>query len=176
MMTISKKILTFLRKTVECYIPTFTLIVLLISFLIGIVGRYVIKEPQTWTYELSSIAFLYAVTLAISTAQSTKTHIVFDLFYEKRSPKTQQIYRIISDVLVLGTAAILTPISLRFTLSLAGMRMQIMQWIPRWILFAPFPVAFLFSSVSALVELIRELAQLKRKKTTNNESMRKAAR
>jgi len=151
------KVLYLILDIFEIIIPSVMFFILLFSFLIGIVWRYVFSNPLSWTYELSSISFLYVIILAIPIAHRTNGHIVFDLFYNRLKGNAQCCFRLINNLMVAVFSFIMVPVSIRFVLNLSGLTMQIMEWVPRMVLFIPFPIMFASSAVRATVHFIMDI-------------------
>ncbi len=87
---------------VEIYLPVATFVALFIVFLLNIVFRYVIRNPLNWTFEFSVNAFVIVGLLGACIAYRREDHVVFDLVYAKLKPRGQNIFRILSCVLVIG--------------------------------------------------------------------------
>ena len=84
-----------------------------IVFMINIVSRYVLRNPQNWTFEFSTNAFVIVGLLGACAAYRLEDHVVFDLVYVKRSPRGQALMRMISYVLVIVFLLIALPSTLR---------------------------------------------------------------
>ena len=95
-----------LKNIVEIYIPAIFFLTLFVSFLIGIIFRYVFDNPQSWTFELSSICYLAVAVLAWGIAHRTDGNVVFDMLYNRLSAKTQCILRIITNFATAVVAAL----------------------------------------------------------------------
>ncbi len=52
-----------------------------IVFLLNIFFRYVLKNPQNWTFEFSVNAFVIVGLLGACVAYRLEDHVVFDLVY-----------------------------------------------------------------------------------------------
>ena len=97
----SQKLCYVIRDVVEQYYPALCLLVLFVSFLIGIFSRYILKNPQPWTYELSTICFMNMVIGSWPYVQRKHRHIVFDMYYEKQSETIKLAMRIVGNMLIL---------------------------------------------------------------------------
>ena len=152
-----------LLDVIEIYIPSVAFIVLFIMFLLGIVFRYVFKNPQTWTFEISRISFLWTAILAGCIADRGENHVIFDMIYVKTSPKTQCIMRIISNLLVTVFITWLIPFTVQYLMKMNTQPTSILR-LPMSLVYIPFLVLFLCSTVRALHRLILDI-QAFRKKT-----------
>ena len=130
----------------EIYIPMLLFLVLFLCFLIGIVYRYFLKNPQSWTFELSSICYLGVGVLAWGVSHRTEEHIVFDMLYNKVSDRIQCLIRVINNLLISLTAACLVIPSINYLKSLEGLKAQTLP-IPRFVIFIPFTISFLTAAV-----------------------------
>lgn len=141
---------------IEIYIPAVLFMILFICFLIGIFFRYVVKNPQSWTFELSTVAFLGSVILAGCLSDRHAEHISFDMIYDKRSEKTKTIMRIISNSLVVVFLAVAFPASIRFILSFNHLATPIMK-IPQTLVFCCFPVLLADLIIRGVVRLVMDI-------------------
>jgi TRAP-type C4-dicarboxylate transport system permease small subunit len=98
---------------IEIYLPIAVFVAMFIVFLINIVSRYVLKNPQNWTFEFSTNAFVIVGLLGACAAYRLEDHVVFDLVYAKRSPRGQALMRMISYVIVIVFLVIALPSTLR---------------------------------------------------------------
>jgi TRAP-type C4-dicarboxylate transport system permease small subunit len=98
---------------IEIYLPITVFIAMFIVFLINIFTRYVLRDPQNWTFEFSTNAFVIVGLLGASAAYRLEDHVVFDLVYTKRKPRGQALMRMISYVLVIAFLMVALPSTLR---------------------------------------------------------------
>ncbi len=152
-----------LLDVIEVYIPSVAFIVLFIAFLFGIIFRYVLKDPQTWTFEVSRISFLWAAILAACIADRDENHVIFDMIYVKTSLKVQCLMRIISNLLIIVFISWLTPFTVQYLMKMNTQPTSILK-IPMSLVFIPFLVLFICTIVRALHRLILDI-QAFRKKT-----------
>ena len=153
-----KKLLDLL----EIHLPSIIFILLFLSFLIGIFARYILKNPQSWTFEFSSICYLAVGILSWGIAHRTDEHVVFDMLYEKLSSKAQCILRIISNIVMAVTAALLIYPSITYMQGMAGLTAQIIK-IPRYIIFLPFTISFTVAFVRSAYRAITDIRSFVKK-------------
>jgi len=151
-----KKAAKFLLDLLDMHIPAILFLVLFACFLLGVFFRYVLKEPQSWTFELSTICYLSVGVLSWGLAQREDENVVFDMLYNKLSLKTKCILRIISNSLITATAALLIGPSVNYIMSMAGLRAQTLP-IPRGVIFVPFTVSFAMATARSLYRLILDV-------------------
>jgi TRAP-type C4-dicarboxylate transport system permease small subunit len=159
-MKVLRRLLKLSRDFLEVDLPAALFVVLFVSFLIGIFWRYVLRDPQSWTFELSNVSFLMVALLTSCTAQRKEDHVVFDLFYNHQKPKTQNIMRIISNSLIVLFLAIAIPPS---ALALWKMRMTTTQvlMIPRALVFLPYVILFVITVLRYTFRTILDILALK---------------
>lgn len=159
METKKRSIWQILLDVIEIYIPSLTFVTLFFSFIIGIFFRYIVKDPQSWTYELGSIMFLNTVMLAGCIADRQNEHVVFDMVYNTRSPKAQCLMRILSNLLIVVFLIVILPSSVKYLINFKKVLTPIMK-IPQYLVFVSFPILFLDLTVRALYRLICDIRSL----------------
>lgn len=133
---------------VEIAIPAIMLLCLFVSFIAGIVFRYLLRDPQAWTFELSTVAFLQLTILSACYVQREDQHIAFDMIYERMSLKAQCLMRIIGNIVVVFTATMLIPAAIKYVGTMADLSTQVLKW-PRWAIFVCLPLTFLIMDIRA---------------------------
>ena len=156
----SKRVKKILLDIVEIYVPSVFFIILFLSFIIGIFFRYILKNPQSWTFEVSTIAFVCFVFLSMSLPNRSGEHVVFDLFYNRMTEKRKRLSRILSELIVIIMACILVKPSIEYLISFSGLKTQITA-IPRFLVFAAYPVMLADTIVINILNLIRDIGALK---------------
>lgn len=146
------KLCRLLFDIFEIYIPAIMLGCLFISFIIGVIYRYILKNPQPWTFELSSISFLWLAVLSWCFVERCNKHIVFDMMYEKMSKKTQCVMRILSSIIIFLTATILIYASIEYIDNMLNLKTQVMKW-PRYFVFLCFPIALTLLNIRIMYKL-----------------------
>lgn len=146
-------------NVIEIYIPAIMLMCLFASFIVGIIFRYVFRNPQPWTFELSTIAFIQFVMLSACFVQREDEHIVFDMIYEKMSCRTQCWMRIISGIIVCLTSSILIPVAIKYVGTMLGLTTQILKW-PRWCVFVSFPLTFIIIAIRSFCRIVLDVKSL----------------
>lgn len=151
-----RKAINTFKRIIEVYIPSISIAILLISFVIGIISRYIIKNPQTWTYEIDSIAFFVATMTSVCLVNHYNEHVVFDMFYNNFSEKRKCLSRIISNVLMIIFAIVLLPYSFKFIFSMSGLYTQVIK-MPRWIPFITFPIVLCSTIIYSILRLVEDI-------------------
>lgn len=149
-----------LLNFVEFLLPSVLFLLLFFAFLWGVICRYVLNAPQSWTYEMSSVCFLAVVILSICIADRENAHVCFDMFYAAAGERMQRAMRLLGDLLVFVTALILLPVSVEYLVSMRGLQLQFIP-ISRWVIFTPFPITFLLTAIRGCCKLLIELGAMK---------------
>lgn len=155
-----KKIVDKFLNIFEIIIPSIFVSLLLFTFMIGIISRYILKNPQTWTYEVETVSFYMFSMLSVCLVNREDGHIVFDLFYNKSSKKTQIIFRIISNLLIIIFSIILIPYTMKFIWSMNKLYLQFMN-IPRYIPFISFLIVLISTIMYCLIYLYKDIKTAK---------------
>lgn len=163
-----------LVDVIEIYIPSVAFIILFIMFLLGIICRYVLKNPQTWTFEISRVSFLWAVILAGCIADRDGSHVLFDMIYVKTSPRTQCIMRIISNALIAVFITCLIPSTVQYLLRMNSQPTSILG-LPMSLVFIPFLILFICSIARALYRLIQDIQGFRKKIYVQSYNQKKGA-
>lgn len=155
-----KKAGRILLDVLEIYLPALMFLMLFACFIIGIVFRYVFKNPQSWSFELSSICYLAVGVLSWGIAHREDDNVVFDMFYIKLSPKAQCVLRIVTNVLISIVAAMMIMPSINYIQSMKGLTAQTMP-IPRGLIFIPFTISFMTATVRSAYRSVLDIIALK---------------
>jgi TRAP-type C4-dicarboxylate transport system permease small subunit len=123
---------------VEVYLPITVFLMLFLAFLTNVFFRYVVRNPQNWTFELSINAFVVVGLLGACAAYRKEDHVVFDLLYARLSSKGQNILRMISYVIVIVFFSLAIPAAARYLWKLRAVT-SIMR-IPDRYIFVSFPI------------------------------------
>ena len=90
-MKILKKIGVFLLDFVEVWMPTITLAIIFVAFIINVISRYVFRAPVNACYELCLAGLVWTLLLSAPYAVRTKTNVAFTLLYDKAGAAAQLI-------------------------------------------------------------------------------------
>ena len=126
-----------------------------IVFLINIITRYILKNPQNWTLEFSLNAFVVVGLLGACTAYRKNDHVVFDLFYNSFSHRIQNILRIVSYLLIIIFFSIAIPPALKYLLNMRA-KSSILK-IPHRILFLSFPIMLITIMIRSIIRLTSDI-------------------
>jgi TRAP-type C4-dicarboxylate transport system permease small subunit len=150
-----KKIFRWLVDFIEVHLPIAVFVMLFLAFLTNVVCRYILKNPQNWTFELSVNAFVVVGLLGACTAYRKEDHVVFDLLYTRLNSKGQNILRIISYVTVIVFFSIALPGSIRYLVKLPAVT-SIMR-IPLRFIFLPYPILLISMVLRSAYRLVQDI-------------------
>ena len=154
-MGVVRKVLRWVVDFVEVHLPVIVFVMLFLAFLTNVFCRYILKNPQNWTFELSVNAFLIVGLLGACTAYRKEDHVVFDLLYTRLDSKGRNILRIISSVTVIVFFTIALPGSIRYLVKLPAVT-SIMR-IPLRFIFLPYPILLISVVLRSAYRLVLDI-------------------
>jgi TRAP-type C4-dicarboxylate transport system permease small subunit len=150
-----KKAGRWFADLIEVYLPIAVFVALFLAFLTNVFFRYVVKDPQNWTFEFSVNAFVVVGLLGACAAYRKEDHVVFDLLYTRLSSRGQNILRIISYIIVIMLFSIALPGSIRYLVKLPAVT-SIMR-IPLRFVFVSFPILLISTVIRSAYRLILDI-------------------
>lgn len=156
-----KKAARLFADFVEVHLPVTVFVMLFLAFLMNVFFRYVLRNPQNWTFELSINAFVIVGLLGACAAYRTEDHVVFDLLYTRLNPRGQNILRIISYVIVIVFFTAAVPASVTYLVKLRVVT-SIMR-IPRRLIFLPYPILLISTVLRSAYRLVLDVKALRDK-------------
>ena len=149
-----------LIEIVEVYVPTVCFAILFMAFITQIFFRYVLNQPLTWTYEITVAAYTWVAILTASYARKTDENVVFGVVYDKVSPKVQIIFRIIGNIFIVTTYAILLYPAYK-QIQFSAYRSTSVLKIPLNIVFFPFLIFLILIIFYSIIDIIKDLNKIK---------------
>jgi len=140
---------------VEVHLPIAVFVMLFLAFLMNVFFRYVLRNPQNWTFELSINAFVVVGLLGACAAYRTEDHVIFDLLYNRLNSKGQNILRIISYVIVIVFFTVAVPASISYLVKLRAVT-SIMR-IPRRLIFLSYPILLISTVLRSAYRLVLDI-------------------
>lgn len=156
-----KKAARWFADFVEVYLPMAVFVMLFLAFLTNVFFRYVVRNPQNWTFELSVNAFVVVGLLGACAAYRKEDHVVFDLLYTRLNSKGQNILRMISYIIVIAFFSVAIPASARYLWKLRAVT-SIMR-IPDRIIFASFPILMISTVLRSAYRLALDIKAFRNK-------------
>lgn len=142
-------------------IPNIAFVCIFLTFMVTIISRYVLKTPVAWSYEVSILAYMWTMFFGVGKAMTADEHVVFGLVYDSVGPRTKLIFRITSNLLLIILIGIAFIPSIH---SLSSKRMVTgVLKLPFSVVFAPLIFMFAEIIIRSLIDLRKNLLQLKKK-------------
>lgn len=132
-----KKIACFGLDVVEIYLPAAAFLIMFSVFVLEIFCRYFLNYPLTWAYEVTVFGFIWTAILGAAFATRTGAHVMFDMIYEKMSPKKQLYMRVLGNAVLAVGFAVTVPASYQYIKFMAFEKSSVLQ-IPFHLGFAPY--------------------------------------
>lgn len=133
---------------------------MVVSLLMGIYWRYVLKDPLAWTLDIAMVCFIWAVMLGAPLSDWEDSHLQFDLVYNKMPESVQLGMRIFGNLLLIGTFAAVTPASFRYLDSVAGRPVLGVSWLSLRAVFLSFVVFLVITIIQRTFLLVSDGRQL----------------
>ncbi|KUK85903.1 MAG: Tripartite ATP-independent periplasmic transporter DctQ component [candidate division TA06 bacterium 34_109] len=156
-----KKVIIFIADFFEVYLPIAAFVMLFIVFLTNVFFRYIVNNPQNWTFEFSVNSLVIVGLLGACTAYRREDHIVSDLVYVRVNAKIKNIFRIISHVFIIIFFSMAIPGTIRYLIKLRAVT-PIMK-IPYRIIFSAFPILLISTVLWSLYRLVMDVKTFKDK-------------
>ena len=156
-----KKVARGFADFIEVYLPITVFVMMFLAFLTNVFFRYVLRNPQNWTFELSVNAFVVVGLLGACATYRREDHVVFDLLYTRLSPKGQNILRMVSYTIVIAFFLFAIPASawylwrLRAVTSIMG--------IPDRFIFLCFPILLISTVLRSAYRLALDIKAFRNK-------------
>lgn len=157
-MKLLRKIGRVVADVVEVYLPVGVFVLLFVVFLINVFFRYVLRNPQNWTFELSVNSFVIVGLLGACAAYRREDHVVFDLVYARVSPRGQNIMRILSYLLVIAFFLAALPGIVRYVWKFPAVTSIL--YIPERFIFASFPILMVSTIIRSAWRLALDVKAL----------------
>ena len=84
-----KKIGLWLLDFVEVWMPTISLTVIFVAFIVNVVSRYIFNSPINACYELCLGGLVWTLFLSAPYAVRTHSNVAFTLLVDRVNPKVQ---------------------------------------------------------------------------------------
>ncbi len=159
--TFFKKTGSFLLDLFEIYIPAVAFSIMFVVFVLQIFFRYFLNRPLTWPYEVTIFAFIWTAILGACYARRAGVHVVFGLVYDKVSPKTQVIFRLIANGLIFVAFLVALKPSYEQVMFMAFKKSTVLK-IPFHIAYSPYVVFVVLILGHTLHDLVIDLNTLRK--------------
>ena len=123
---------------------------------IGVVFRYLLNNPLSWTEELARYLMIWAAALAIAAAVFRREHIGFTLLIDMVPPTARRVFILVFDLIILIFFAVLFIFGLKFFIT--GLAQNTMSLgVTMAVAYAAVPVAASIAIVQTLFLAIRDV-------------------
>jgi TRAP-type C4-dicarboxylate transport system permease small subunit len=154
-----KRIGLFFLDLFEIYIPSIAFSIMFVVFVLQIFFRYFLNHPLTWPYEVTIFAFIWTALLGACFARRHGVHVVFGLIYDKVSPKTQVIFRLIANGLIFAAFLIALKPSYEQVMFMAFNKSTVLK-IPFHIAYSPYVVFVILILGHTAYDLVIDVRKL----------------
>ena len=126
------KIMTVLSEGV----PMVAFLVVIVTFMMTIICRYVLRFAIPWSYEVSILGYMYCMFFGSGIALKRDEHVVFSLLYDKLPPLGKLICKLVYNIVLIVLICIIFTPCLN-SLMASTMKTGILK-MPYKVVFAPF--------------------------------------
>jgi TRAP-type C4-dicarboxylate transport system permease small subunit len=156
------KIGQFFLDLIEKYIPTVSFSVMFLVFVLQIFCRYVLNQPLTWPYEVTIFGFIWTTMLGACYALRLKSHVVFSLIYDRLTPLTQLIFRLIGNLGILVAACLAVYPTYQYLVFQRINKSMVLR-IPYNIAFSPYLIFLLVIAGRLVYSLVVDIRKIVRR-------------
>ncbi|WP_320129431.1 TRAP transporter small permease [uncultured Sphaerochaeta sp.] len=149
-----KKAALFLRDIFEVYVPILSFSAMFITFILQVFFRYVMNHPLLWTQDVIVIGFCWTVIFGACYTMRQHSHVQFTMLYELYNPKVAAAARMVGNLLIVGTFAVMLVPSIQYSFFL-GFQMTPVLRVSYTYIFLPF-CYFLCSIIGYTIPSILE--------------------
>lgn len=107
----------FKSLSLEEIISSIALILIVLSVTWGVITRYILAQPASWTGEVATILFAWVVFIGASAVFKKGEHISIDLLLTLFPPKVHATIQTIVDLVVFGVLATMSVLTVGYALS-----------------------------------------------------------
>jgi len=143
------KYLTIFEKNVSAVL----LLGVVISVLIGIVMRFLLRAPNMYGEEISRYLLIACVFIGVSIGVREKAHLGIDSIVNALPKKASNVVHFISDTITALVYMMLAVMSCRFALTVKsfGQKSPSMQFLPMYLVYSLLLLGFMLSSIRAVM-------------------------
>lgn len=157
-MKILKSVFIKIRDFYEILVPSLAFAMMFFVFIWGIFTRYILKDSVTWANEVQILGYIWTVMPAAVWARRRGDHVCFSLLYDSVDVRKQRIIRIIGNLFMLLTYAVLFWASCKYILNLRQKSMALEVSLKY--LYLPFPIMIGAFWVYCLADLITDMGDI----------------
>lgn len=120
-----------------------------LTFMYGVISRYVFHRPVEWADEIVIVTYLWSMFLAAAFTVTLKENVAFDMIYTALPKQGQRVMLLMGSTLVAVLLAWATPAVYAYVAFLTRERTPVLEW--------PLNVVYSCVVVFFVVTVLREL-------------------
>ena len=151
-----KKIIATLLDVLEVWIPSVTFFAVFVMYVMMIVYRYVLNWKISNLFEATQILYMMLAMTAASYGGRSDRHVVFPLVYNKVSKKMKNIFRLVSNAIVVVLSAMMISPSWESISFIARKKTSILK-VPFNIVYMPFLIFMVLSMIYYMIAFVKEV-------------------
>jgi TRAP-type C4-dicarboxylate transport system permease small subunit len=155
LLSIGKSLLDF----IEIYLPAVSFFLMFLFFNLQIFFRYVLNSPLQWTWEGTIIAYIWTILFAAGLATRNHAHVKFTLIYDRVSERTQTLFRVVGDLIIIGAFLLIVYPSYDY-IDFMKIKKSAVFKIPFNIIFFPFMVFTISTLGHKIYDVITDVRKL----------------
>lgn len=155
--------LAVIVRLIEDSVATVMLAILSVSIFAGVIFRYVVNRPLSWTNEVALLSFVWLVFAAGSIGVRNRSHLGVDYFFLLFPVKVRKIVEVIIFFAIAAGVVVLIKLGYDQTLSVERTRTPVLR-ISWSYLYAAVPVFGVFMLFHALHRLTVNVSKWRRKR------------
>ena len=148
-----------LTRLVEWMLTVLSILIFVVVFL-QVLFRYLLRQPLFWSEELPRYLLIWMCFLAAALAQKHDAHINITLCLAPLSTRTRQLFKILTDAVILAFLWILIYSGGLVTSITAHHRSTALQ-LPMGLVYAALPVGAILMSVYLFLQIADGVRRLK---------------
>lgn len=153
---------TFIRRLtrlVEWMLTLLSILIFVVVFL-QVLFRYLLRQPLFWSEELPRYLLIWMCFLAAAVAQKHDAHINITLCLAPLSTRARQVFKILTDAIILAFLWIITYSGGLVTSITAHHRSTALQ-LPMGLVYAALPVGAILMSLYLVLQIADGVRRLK---------------
>lgn len=131
-------------------------VALFLTFLVQIAARFGFNQPLPWSDELAVILYLWVILWACAFVVPENEHVMFDLLWNRATPSTRRLMRMVGHTLIGGLAIAAIPASWEYVHFMAREKTAVLGLSFEWV-FLPFVLLLIALAARSVSGLVREM-------------------
>jgi TRAP-type C4-dicarboxylate transport system permease small subunit len=131
-------------------------VALFLTFLVQIAARFGFNQPLPWSDELAVILYLWVILWACAFVVPENEHVMFDLLWNRATPFTRRLMRMVGHTLIGGLAIAAIPASWEYVHFMAREKTAVLGLSFEWV-FLPFVLLLIALAARSVSGLVREM-------------------